>query len=173
MYKIKADKLASFFNNFSIPMLFLWSLWFLYPLIVSGFVSDDSYISQVRGMLYFSDIGIFDRIAQQVSYELSMGRPHAINWIFLLLYFYLIPSLFVHKIIIFMIIFLNIIFFKKIIEFLSESKKFSIFIAFLIPIFFQFRFWHDPILAFPTIPAVSLSIFVSLYLLIKLSLIHI
>ena len=87
MYKIKADKLASFFNNFSIPMLFLWSLWFLYPLIVSGFVSDDSYISQVRGMLYFSDIGIFDRIAQQVSYELSMGRPHAINWIFLLLYF--------------------------------------------------------------------------------------
>lgn len=167
MYKIKAEKLASFFNNFSIPMLFLWSLWFLYPLIVSGFVSDDSYVSQVRGMLYFSDIGILDRIAQQVSYELSMGRPHAINWIFLLLYFYLIPSLFAHKIIIFMIIFLNIIFFKKIIEFFSESRKFSIFIAFLIPIFFQFRFWHDPILAFPTIPAVSLSIFVSLYLLIK------
>ena len=73
MYKIKADKLATFFDNFSIPILFLWSLWFLYPLIVSGFVSDDSYISQVRGMLYFSDIGIFDRIAQQVSYELSMG----------------------------------------------------------------------------------------------------
>ena len=155
-----------FASNLNLFLL-LWLGWILFPLFLSGFVSDDAYNSQIRGVLLYADISLFDRIVSEISYWFDIGRFNPLNWIFWYVYFYLFPSLLLFKFFVFFLIYLNLIYFSKILEFITQSKLFSYYIVFMVPILFQFRYWHDPFLAFASIPLACLLLFVSLHLLIR------
>jgi len=155
-----------FASNLNLFLL-LWLGWILFPLFLSGFVSDDAYNSQIRGVLLYADISLFDRIVSEISYWFDIGRFNPLNWIFWYVYFYLFPSLLLFKFFVFFLIYLNLIYFSKILEFITQSKLFSYYIVFMVPILFQFRYWHDPFLAFASIPLACLLLFVSLHFLIR------
>lgn len=157
---------AFFASNINLFLL-LWLAWMLFPLFLSGFISDDAYNSQIQGILLHSNISLFDRIVSEITYWLSLGRFNPLNWIFWYSYFYLLPSLLLFKLFVFFIIYLNLIYFEKILKFITQSRSFSYCVVFLLPILFQFRYWHDPFLAFASIPLACLLFFFSLYLLIR------
>ncbi len=155
-----------FANKLSIVLLF-WLAWLIFPLFNSGFISDDAYSSQIKGIILTSDSSIFDRIYSEISYWSSLGRFNPLNWIFWYTYFYLFPSLILFKTLVFVIIYFNLIYFRRILEHIVQSKSFSYSVVFLVPILFQFRYWHDPILAFASIPLACLFFFLSLNFLIQ------
>jgi len=159
--------IKKYFSNRLNILLLLWLGWVILPLFSSGFISDDAYTSQLRGTLIHSNINLFDKIFAEITNWLSLGRFNPFHWILWFTYFYLFPSLLLFKITAFLIIYLNLFYFRKILEHITQSKPFSYCIIFLVPILFQFRYWHDPILAFPSIPLACLYLFLSINFLIK------
>jgi len=145
-----------------------WVIWVIYPLFGSGFISDDSYNSQIRGVLVSYDISIWTRVVDEIKEWLTVsGRFNPLNWILWYPYFYFLPNVLLFKVVVFVLIFIDIVLFRKIVEYLTKNKNFSYFGAFLLPLFFQFRAWHDPFLAFATIPLHCVFLFSSIIFLIK------
>ena len=61
----------------------LWTVWVLYPLLSSGFISDDSYHSQIRGLLIFNDMTFWQEVWDRIAAGLSeAGRFRPVNWIY-------------------------------------------------------------------------------------------
>ena len=144
----------------------IWSLffYFLFPLVNSGFVGDDLYNSQIRGRLIEEQRSILNfYITETLAWYFNNGRFFPIaNAVYFL--FYLSSNELIIKIFYSIIIFLNLIYFRKIIYLVSNSKTFSNLAILLLFSSFQFRLWHDPILSFHAlVPTVSLFFLISTY----------
>ena len=100
----KIIAVRAFFTSNVNLFLLLWLAWMLFPLFLSGFISDDAYNSQIQGVLLHHNISLFDRIVSEISNWLSLGRFNPLNWIVLYSYFYLFPSLLLYKLFAFFIV---------------------------------------------------------------------
>lgn len=119
----------------------------LFPLLNSPYISDDSINSFVRGSLRENNQGLF-----QFTYSLQKGLfygqgrfiPLAAYYPFLFYFF----DRFQYKMILLLLVLLNIILFAYFIKLITQSSALSFFSLLLPPLFFQFRYCPDPILAF-------------------------
>jgi len=153
---------------FSILLLF-WTAYVLYPLFGSGFIGDDAYNSQITGKNIEQGFSIWQSIYTEVLLWLSSaGRFSPFGWLYTYLIYSFEPIPLTVKLICFSLIYINILLYQKIVKFLTCNERLSYICAFLVPIFFQFREWHDPILSFTfLIPIIVLLLFSSILLLIS------
>lgn len=139
----------------------------LLPLMNSGFFSDDAINSFVRGDLQYNHQSLTQGILGSITSWLSMGRLFPIASIIGYLLFTFAGDLIVYKSLIILSIILNIFLFSYFIRIITNSPSLSILSMLIIPIFFQFREYHDPILSFNMLQQnVFLFIIISLILLV-------
>jgi hypothetical protein len=133
----------------------------------SGFISDDSYHSQIRGLLIFNDMTFWQEVWDRIAAGLSeAGRFRPVNWIYLYGLYYITQDLLLMKSLTLLIICIDVLLFSRIIRTFTGSQNLAYLCAFLVPLFFQFRFWHDPILAFTFfLPMMCMLLFVSILFL--------
>tara|TARA_Y100000816_G_C26104948_1_gene586810 strand:+ start:2184 stop:3911 length:1728 start_codon:yes stop_codon:yes gene_type:complete len=156
-------------NKFLIYVLItFFSAYYLFPLLISGFIGDDLYNSQIRGRLFYEDINILEFYYREtISWYWNNGRLFPISMFAYFTFFFLKSALAV-KIYIVSLILLNLIIFSKIIYYLTNSKKITLLFYLLILSSFQFRLWHDPILSFHgLIQTLLLFILVSVFSFLK------
>ncbi len=146
-------------------LLIVSSIYFLYPLLMSGYISDDAYNSLIVGSM-------LEKNQTFVRYVLDLnwgwlngsGRLYPIEHFSQTFLFYFINNLFLFKIIKLIIILLSIHFFRLNIIIFSKSKFLGNLCILILVIFFQFRQWHDPILGFAVLlPLICFFLFSSLY----------
>ena len=170
---INAIKKNSFFGKNKLlvldSLLIIWVFYVLFPLLGIGFVSDDAYNSQILGKSIFDGSSIWEEISIEIKKWLfESGRFSPFAWLYTYGLYSLQPSPFVVKSITLAIIAVNVLFYSKIVHFITKDRNLSYLCAFIVPLLFQFRLWHDPIMAFTfMIPMLSLFLFTSLFLLIK------
>lgn len=141
------------------------SIYFLFPLLQSGYVSDDAYNSLIKGSMLEKN-QTFNRYVSDLNWGWlkNSGRLYPIEHFSQTFLFYFINNLFVFKIIKLIIILLSVYFFRLNVIVFSKSKFFGNLCVLILLIFFQFRQWHDPILGFAVlIPLICFFLFSSLY----------
>ena len=147
-------------------LLLAWISWVLFPLLNSGFISDAAYNSQMPGILMYSGVNIWEKILDAAPSAAGNFRP-----LFFLIEFGLYnvtQNLLLIKSMTLLIVALDVLLFLKIITLLTGNRSLGYLSAFLIPIFFQFRFWHDPIIGFTfLLPMMCMLLFASIIFLIK------
>lgn len=141
------------------------SIYFLFPLLQSGYVSDDAYNSLIKGSMLEKN-QTFKKYVLDLNWRWlkHSGRLYPIEHFSQTFLFYFINNLFIFKIIKLIIILLSIYFFRLNIIIFSKSKFIGNLCVLILLIFFQFRQWHDPILGFAVlIPLICFFLFSSLY----------
>tara|TARA_B110000483_G_scaffold232515_1_gene300189 strand:- start:1568 stop:3316 length:1749 start_codon:yes stop_codon:yes gene_type:complete len=141
------------------------SIYFLFPLLQSGYVSDDAYNSLIKGSMLEKN-QTFNKYVSDLNWGWlkNSGRLYPIEHFSQTFLFYFINNLFVFKIIKLIIILLSVYFFRLNVIVFSKSKFFGNLCVLILLIFFQFRQWHDPILGFAVlIPLICFFLFSSLY----------
>ena len=150
-------------------LLLSWVCYVLLPLLNIGFISDEAYNSQILGKNITEGITLWERLYHEIGGWLTgSGRFWPFNWFYKYGLYTLQPSAFIVKLITLAIVAFNVLFYAKIIQFITKDRNLSYICAFIVPLFFQFRLWHDPIMAFTfMIPLISLFLFSTTYLLIN------
>ena len=146
-------------------LIILSSIYFLFPLLQSGYVSDDAYNSLIKGSMLEKN-QTFKKYVLDLNWGWlkHSGRLYPIEHFSQTFLFYFINNLFIFKIIKLIIILLSIYFFRLNIIIFSKSKFIGNLCVLILLIFFQFRQWHDPILGFAVlIPLICFFLFSSLY----------
>lgn len=127
----------------------IWIVYSLFSLLETSFISDDAYNSQIRGALIQQGIGLFDRTLSEIEgWFFGAGRILILGWILTYSLYYLTIDPVIVKSITILIILTGVFLFYFFVKNQSKSLPLSLLALFLMPIFFQFRLWHDPILAF-------------------------
>ena len=149
-------------------ILFLWAAWVLFPLLGSGFIGDDAYNSLIKGLLISTGAPFWEHIfSETVGWATQTGRIFP----FMLIYSYglyaITQDLVFIKVLTLLVILLDLFLFFKIVKSLTKNEDFSYLCTFILPLFFQFRWFHDPILSFTfLVPLMCLLLFSStLYLI--------
>lgn len=146
-------------------LIMVSSIYFLFPLLQSGYVSDDAYNSLIKGSMLEKN-QTFKKYVLDLNWGWlkNSGRLYPIEHFSQTFLFYFINNLFVFKIIKLIIILLSVYFFRLNIIIFSKSKFIGNLCVLILLIFFQFRQWHDPILGFAVlIPLICFFLFSSLY----------
>lgn len=146
-------------------VLIVSSIYFLYPLLESGYISDDAYNSLIKGSM-LEKKQAFGRYVLDLNWGWlnGSGRLYPIEHFSQTFLFYFINNLFLFKVIKLIIILFAIYFFRLNIIIFSKSKFFGDLCVLILLIFFQFRQWHDPILGFAVLlPLICFFLFSSLY----------
>jgi hypothetical protein len=127
----------------------VWIFYSLFSLLGTSFIADDAYNSQIRGALIQQDLGLFDRILSEIKgWFFGAGRVLVLGWIMTYSLYFLTINPVVVKLITILIILAGVLLFYFFVKNQSKSLPLSLLVLFLMPLFFQFRLWHDPILAF-------------------------
>tara|TARA_Y100000816_G_C26104948_1_gene586809 strand:+ start:406 stop:2151 length:1746 start_codon:yes stop_codon:yes gene_type:complete len=152
-------------ENIQNIILFSLSIYFLYPLLNSGYISDDAYNSLIRGSMLEKNITFFQYLIElNWGWLNGSGRLYPIEHISQTFLFYFVDNLVIFKLIKLLVIVFSIYYFKKYINILTNSNEIGNLVFLTLIIFFQFRQWHDPILGFAIlIPLICLFLFSSLY----------
>ena len=150
-------------------LILIWTVWILLPLLNTGLMSDDAYNSQISGKILTEGSTLWYKIREEsVGWAVGAGRIYHLNYIYLYIFYYFDPNVFLVKSITLSIICIDVLLFSKIIRTLTRNQNLAYLCAFLVPLFFQFRFWHDAILGFTFLmPLMCLFFFISILLLIK------
>ena len=133
-----------------LAILFIWTLWVVYPMINSGFIGDDAYNSLILGFLIQTGVPLWEHTFIEInSWATGAGRIWPFQWIYLYgLYGNITQSLLAIKFFTYFVIFVDVYLFYKILRTLTKSRDLSLLCAVIVPLFFQFRWFHDPILSF-------------------------
>ena len=150
-------------------LLILWVLYVLFPLQGVGFISDDSYNSQIAGKNLYEGLSFWQDLFKEIkAWLIGNGRLSPFAWFYTKGLYSLQPSPYIVKSITLAIIALNVLFYSKIIHFITKNTRLSYICGFMVPLLFQFRMWHDPIIGFAfMIPLLSMFLFASLLVLTK------
>ena len=145
--------------------IILSSIYFLYPILGSGYFSDDAYNSLIKGSMLEKNKNFIEYILDlNWGWLSNSGRFYPIGHLSQTFLFYFIENLFLFQIIKLTTILLSIYFFRLNIIIFSKSKLLGNLGTLILLIFFQFRQWHDPILGFAILlPLICLFLFSSLY----------
>ena len=149
-------------------LIFVWTLWVLAPMLNSGFIGDDAYNSSIDGLLISTGIPLWEHTFTEIfSWATQSGRIWPFQWIYLYGLYSITQDLVLIKVVTLLIISLDLFLFFKIVRSLTKNEDFSYLCTFILPLFFQFRWFHDPILGFTFLmPMMCLFLFSStLYLL--------
>ena len=149
-------------------ILFLWAAWVLFPLLGSGFIGDDAYNSLIKGLLISTGAPFWEHIfSETVGWATQTGRIFPFMWIYLYGLYAITQDLVFIKVLTLLVILLDLFLFFKIVKSLTKNEDFSYLCTFILPLFFQFRWFHDPILSFTfLVPLMCLLLFSStLYLI--------
>ena len=155
------------FNKEIYPIIGILSyfLLYFYFLLNTGFSSDDAYNAHFRGHLVDERTTLWDyysfHFLRQI--EGSGGRLSFVAILYNTGLYYITQSTYIIKTISLLVLSLTVLYFYLFIKNLTKSRDFALLVALLIPVFFQIRPWHDPIIAFTFLfPLVFLLIFSSL-----------
>jgi hypothetical protein len=121
----------------------------LLPLLQSGYYSDDMSNSLYRPQQELTGGSFLNHFLQSNSHHIkSLGRLLTAKEFLSGAVYYYATNLLTHKIIILLLVVLNIFAFGHFVRITTGSKHLSYLLMLIIPSFFQFRLYHDPILAF-------------------------
>jgi len=133
----------------------LWGLITVYivvsllPLLQSGYYSDDMSNSLFRPRQELTGGSFLNHFVQMNSYHIeSLGRLTPVKEFLSGAIYYYATNLFIYKALILLLVVLNVFAFGHFVKVMTGSKYFSYLLMLVIPSFFQFRLYHDPILAF-------------------------
>ena len=150
-----------------ISIIFIITYYFI-PLLKSGFIGDDSYNAQIKGRLFYENINIFNfYFRETLAWYWNNGRffPLSLSMYFI---FYLINEPIIVKSFYFTLIIINLIYFFKIINYFTNSKKIGLLFCVLVATSIQLRLWHDPVLSFHGLMQTLLLFFlISIYYFLK------
>jgi hypothetical protein len=119
----------------------------LSPMINSGFISDDALRSLLKGQLLESHQDLQTYVFSDIkNWMIFNGR--FIPGAFLIDAFLFVNNLLLYKISILAIVVINVVLFAYLIKLLTNSGTMSLLAISGLPLFFQFRLYHDPILSF-------------------------
>lgn len=122
---------------------------FLSSLYNSSLTGDDAYNSQIRGLLIINDQTIFEKIyIESIAWAKGASRMTPIMFGYVYGLFYFIQNVLILKFLVIFVIYLDLIFFFKIIYYLSCNKSFSYSATIFVLPFLHFKAWHDAILSF-------------------------
>lgn len=148
-----------------IALIVIWAFYNFYILLKTGFVGDDAYNAQIKGAIQHQGISILDKIwSEAMGWTWSAGRIMIFNWYMIYGIFYLTQDPVIIKSFTIMITTLCFIYFFIFSKNETESTKIALLTTLLLITFIQFRFWHDPVLIFPShlMPAIFLLFIASL-----------
>jgi hypothetical protein len=128
-------------------LVILVDLLALSPLLECGFNGDDLISSVTPGILAETGNTAWSYFGRTIGNWLKLGRfyPLAYHYIF---FFSVVRSLHVYRWVGMGMLGLNLLLFARFISRTSGSRRLGLLGALLLPVFFQFRFYHDPILSF-------------------------
>lgn len=158
--------LFNFISKISLKNLFLLNLilitFFLFPILQSGYLGDDAYNSQIKGRVIQDGINVFNFWLGEVSsWYWNNGRLYPLSFYAYFL-FYFVENIFIYKIFVLFLIFLNTFYFRKIIFYETQSESLANISSLFIIIFFQITPWHNSLLSFHgLIPMITLFFFIS------------
>jgi hypothetical protein len=134
--------LRYFFVSLICTLLCIWSV------IFTGFIGDDAYNSQIKGVLITENLSVFERYFRETKgWILGAGRFFPLHWY--PVYFYnVIQSELILKCVVILVISIGLTALGLIVLEITASERIGLVSIALAPIFFQLRAWHDPILSF-------------------------
>jgi hypothetical protein len=125
-----------------------FALLYLSPVLQTGFLADDAGSSLVRGITRYYNITIYELIVRDIKAWLAQARFFPLASVYVYLTFYLLPSLILNKILVLSFILLNLVMFHHLVRRICPVPGLSELSLLLVIMLFQFRIYHDPILAF-------------------------
>mgnify|MGYP001471362460 CR=1 FL=1 len=145
--------------------LLIFCIYFLFPLLQSGYISDDAYNSLIKGSILEKNKDFFNYVIElNWGWLSNSGRLYPVEHFSQTLIFYFIQNVKIFKILKLLSILFSIYYFRLNVSLISNSKNIANFSILILLIFFQFRQWHDPVLGFAIlIPLICLFFFSSLY----------
>jgi len=130
-------------------IVMMLSLIIVSPMLTTGYVSDDSLNSLFRGIVLESRGSLPHHIYSMAKNSIIYGaRFIPLVSISSSVIFILISNLYLYKMSILFLTVTNILLFRYLIELITRSKALSFLSILFLPLSFQFRFFHDPILSF-------------------------
>jgi hypothetical protein len=123
------------------------TVFYLSPMLKNGFFSDDCLNSMVSGLLINNNTDVLTFTYQIVSSWISNGRifPLAFYMYFIFLF---VHNFFYYHLLILIAILVDILLFGYFIQIMTKSTYISLLSMLIMPLLFQFRAYHDPILSF-------------------------
>jgi len=154
-------------NIFLFVTVIILSAVSIYPLINSPYLSDDVINSFIKGALLLKNQSIWQFIFEYIKLWLGYtGRFYPLSYYSAFLFLFL-NNLYYYKVIVFIVVLSNLFTFSYFIKITTKSYHLAALSFFIPTIFFQFRFYHDPILSFSfLLPLIFLYLFVSLIFLV-------
>ena len=126
----------------------LYNTIYLTILLKTGIYSDDMVSSLVRGHLGLTDQSILSYIFNVNYSNVVESNRFLPVGSFLMAIPYLMYNVVYYKIFMIVLVLVNVFAFGYLIFIISQNKKFSYIFMIIVPSFFQFRIFHDPILSF-------------------------
>lgn len=158
-----AEKIKKVLINHWILLSLVWCLWVLFPLLNTGFISDDAYNSQVRGRLLLDGISLWERISSEsLGWLNGAGRFNPVNWGYIYGLYFLTTNLLFIKLLSLSFVGISILLFSQLAFVFTGDRLLRLIISISIPTIIQFRLWHDPVVAFSAIiPIIAVLCFTS------------
>lgn len=135
-------------NNLALIYLFLITFALFFNLIFSGLISDDSYNSQIRGILIENDRSLIEHIFYTIGTWLKESGRILLGWLYIHPMYYYVDNIYLIKIINLSIVASSSYVFYLLLFKLSNNFNYSLASAVVGLVFMQLRSWHDPIMAF-------------------------
>jgi len=137
------------YETIALALLATWVIYNLFVLLKTGFISDDAYNSQIKGAIIQQGVTLHERILSEIAgWIQGAGRFLVVGWYMTYATYYYTQDTVVVKAITIAIILCGILLFYFFSKRETGSSSLALLACFTIPVFFQFRLWHDPILAF-------------------------
>ncbi|MFB3893029.1 MAG: hypothetical protein ACE15C_13510 [Phycisphaerae bacterium] len=141
----KSDKLRRCGVLLAVISCTVMSLW---PLLSSGYYSDDLVNSTIKGRVEMKGVSIWAGVVEN-NRELvvDFGRLLPTYFLLTLPFAYLLPDLPPHKAAVLLLVAANLLLFYKLMRMLVKDYHVACLAVLLMPVLFQFRLYHDPILS--------------------------
>jgi hypothetical protein len=120
----------------------------LMPLMSSGYYSDDMWNSTTKAQMEDSGISLFRYLLNHSKELMESGRPSAVAPFVMGPIAYMSYNLLLYKGLILLLTVSNVLLFGYFLLLLTRDRHVALIGMLLIPLFFQFRLYHDPILSF-------------------------
>ncbi len=133
----------------------------LLPLLSSGYYSDDLILSTLKGQLELQNTSLGQYVIDEFRNDItSMGRLDPVHLLARHPISYVFYDVHHNKMFVLSMILINVLLFGCLIHIVTRDRHVSYLAMLVLPILFQFRLYHDPILSFSG----RMQIFVSLIL---------
>jgi hypothetical protein len=140
--------LTSNFSRWQWIFAALSGLYLLGPLLTTSYISDDSYNSLMHGQLLHNGLGLWEFMYSGIDYWLfKAGRIFPLPNYYVPLYYFL-QSLLIYKALTVLVALASVAAFAWFLTLISGAPGIAPLAFILVPILFQLRAWHDPLLAF-------------------------